>query len=220
MPTKSAEPKQRPSTPSFELTKDIQLPQPDASAIVLRVHSCDGRRARHAVEDQAEAQAAMERLNITLHMLDTEAEQTPGIRKSVDIIRDQIAQIGPKVPKQDDAQPILFDQSTSQSLEHPVSPPVSIQSGLNDMSTGPAASFQQSDSSGILPNLAQPTLQYVDQQLFPQQYDPMLSVQGFENMGICRGSIGTNMTSVVASARMGMTIGECQNSLPKILSGP
>ena len=134
-------------------------------------------------KDQAEAQAAMERLNITLHMLDTEAEQTPGIRKSVDIIRDQIAQIGPKVPKQDDAQPILFDQSTSQSLEHPVSPPVSIQSGLNDMSTGPAASFQQSDSSGILPNLAQPTLQYVDQQLFPQQYDPMLSVQGFENMG-------------------------------------
>ncbi|OOO06306.1 hypothetical protein OAory_01019670 [Aspergillus oryzae] len=59
------------------------------SYCVYTAATIDVRLARH--EDKAIAEMATGRLAITLRMLETEVKQTPGIRRSIEIIRSQIA---------------------------------------------------------------------------------------------------------------------------------
>ncbi|QRD83688.1 nitrogen assimilation transcription factor nirA [Aspergillus flavus] len=58
------------------------------SYCVYTAATIDVRLARH--EDKAIAEMATGRLAITLRMLETEVKQTPGIRRSIEIIRSQI----------------------------------------------------------------------------------------------------------------------------------
>lgn len=70
-------------------------------------------------KDSDEARAATQRLQVTLHMLEAEAEQTPGVRKSIDIIRSQIK----RTPGADDiisTPPTSFELLTpSETASHP-----------------------------------------------------------------------------------------------------
>ena len=58
------------------------------SYCVYTAATIDVRLARH--EDKALAEMATGRLAVTLRMLETEVKQTPGIRRSIEIIRSQI----------------------------------------------------------------------------------------------------------------------------------
>lgn len=82
------------------------------SYCVYTAATIDIQEIRH--EDPALAQAAAGRLATTLKMLETEAKQTPGIKRSIDIIKSHLVQTEDRAKK---AQPPVPSGQTQTNLE-------------------------------------------------------------------------------------------------------
>lgn len=123
--------------------------------------------------DPVEARQATERLEVMLRMLDTEAEQLPGVRRSVDIIRGQIAQIGKKDEgheKRFGALPAVDGPQVQQMCS-----PTSVQTGHSNTAVDamPPPPQQVRQASSATPSWPGVQLQFPDQGPWQQPFDPM-----------------------------------------------